>query len=156
MAGQTFLTYSFLDVNVTLAGPFGVVSLGAGAGAADEGIDVGFAEEKDTMHIGADGSVAHNLHASKAGKITIRLLKTSPTNQQLSTMYNQQSSSSLFWGQNILVITHVVTGDVYSCQAVAFVKFPDNKYGKEQSTMEWEFNAGRIEPTLGGAGLLFK
>jgi hypothetical protein len=71
-------------------------------------------------------------------------------------MYQTQTTTSLLHGQNILVITQSVTGDVYTCQAVAFVKFPGNSYSKEQNTLSWEFNAGRIEPTLGGAGLLFK
>lgn len=154
MPGQQTLTYSFEDVKATLSGPGGIIPLGDGAGVAEEGISIEFAEETDTMQIGADGSVAHSLHASKAGKVTVRLLKTSPTNALLTALYNFQRTSSLNFGQNMIVITNVVTGDVYTCTQAAFARYPHNTYAKEAGTMDWEFLAGRIEPTLGGAGLL--
>lgn len=153
MAQKAF-TYSFQDVNSTITGPGGAISLGYGAHVAEEGISVEFTEETDSMTVGADGGVAHSLHASKAGKVTVRLLKTSPTNQQLSQMYNLQRASSLLHGQNVLVVTNVVTGDVYTCQQVAFTKHPANAFAKTAGTVDWEFNAGRIEAVLGGAGLL--
>lgn len=153
MAQKAF-TYSFQDVHATIIGPGGTISLGNGAGAAEEGISLEFTEETDTMHVGADGSVAHSLHASRAGKITVRLLKTTPTNALLAAMYNFQRVSSLLHGQNTIAVTNVVTGDVYAGQQVAFARFPTNAYAKEAGTMEWEFNVGRLEVVLGGAGLL--
>src|SRR5579872_1387252 len=146
-------TYSFLDVSASIIGPGGSISLGHGAGNAEEAISVEFTEETDTMLVGADGNVAHSLHASKAGRVIVRLLKTSPTNSLLTTMYNFQRTNSILHGQNVLVITNLATGDVYTCQAVAFARYPQNVYGKESNTIEWEFNAGRIDPTL-GANLL--
>lgn len=146
------VTYGFSDVQATISGPGGMISLGAGAGPAEEGITVEFTEELDTMAIGADGQVAHSLHASRAGKITVRLLKTSPTNSLLEQMYTFQRSSSRFHGKNVIVISNPVTGDVYTCQQAAFAKFPSNSYSKVAGMLDWEFNAGQIDPTLGRLG----
>lgn len=154
MPGQKTLAYSFLDVHATLQGPGVSVPLGNGSGVAEEGITIEFLEETDNMLIGADGSTAHSLHASKAGKVTVRLLKTTPTNALLTQAYNFQRQSSLNWGQNVIVVTNPVTGDVYSCTQAAFARFPSNTFAKDAGTIDWEFLAGRIEPILGGAGLL--
>jgi hypothetical protein len=148
---QPQFTYSFLDVQATLTGPAGTAVLGNNSGASEEGISVEPVEEKDVMHIGADGSGAHSLHASKAGKVTIRLLKTSPTNILLTEMYNFQTSSSLFHGRNILVITHIINGEVYTCTGVAFARFANDTYAKDAGIREWIFNAIAIEP---GGGIL--
>lgn len=143
------MTYSFADVQATIIGPGGTVPLGAGSGSAEEGITVEFSEETDTMSIGADGTAMHSLHASKAGRITVRLQKTSPTNYMLTQLYNYQRTSSLFFGQNILEISNPITGDNYTCQQVAFARYPNNNYAKEAGMIEWEFNAGIIDPQLG-------
>ena len=144
--------YSFLDVAATITGPGGSIPLGTGAGAAEEGIDIKATQSADDMKIGADGSAMHSLRADKSGKITVKLLKTSPTNALLTAMMNFQRTSALFWGQNVLVITDIIRGDVYTCQAVAFEKVPDNTFAKDAGMLDWEFLAGQIDPLL-GAGL---
>lgn len=141
-------TYSFLNFNASLIGPGGAISLGSGAGISEEGFSVEFTEEADNMKIGADGTPMHSLNASKAGKLTIRLQKTSPTNALLSAMYNFQRTSSANWGQNIFTASDTIRGDVYTCQLVAFTKFPKNDYAKEAGNIEWEFNAGIVDPAL--------
>ena len=143
------MVYSFLDTVCTITGPGGTVSLGAGNANAEEGISVEFTEETDTMQIGADGSVVHNLHASKAGRFMIHLLKQSPQNYLLTTLYNYQRSTSLFWAQNTLVLSNQVTGDVYTGVGAAFERFPRNTYSKESTQIEWGFNCSQIIATLG-------
>lgn len=143
------MVYSFLDTVCTLTGPGGVISLGAGAANAEEGIDIEFVEETDSMMIGADGQVVHNLHASKAGRARIHLLKQSPQNNVLSVMYNFQRSSSALWAQNLMVLTNPVSGDNYTCQGGAFGRFPGNSWKKESSKIEWEFNFSQVIATLG-------
>lgn len=141
-------TYSFLDVAATLVGPGGVISLGAGAANAEEGITIELTEPKNTMTIGADGSVIHSLHASRAGKVTVRLLKNSPTNSLLSQLYNFQEASSLNWGQNTISLGSIVAGDSYTCQKCAFTRQPTNTYGKEANILDWEFDSGQIDAIL--------
>lgn len=143
-------TYSFLDVQAALTGPGGAISLGAGAGAADEGISVEFAADTDSMQIGADGTGGHSLIADKSGRITVRLLKTSPVNQQLSAMFAFQRTGSSTHGQNTLVITDVGRGDLVSARQVAFARAPNLSFSREAGMNEWIFNAIEIDMTLGG------
>lgn len=141
-------TYSFADVSCTITGPGGSFALGASAAPGEEGISI-VKEEKNTQIVGADGTVANVLHANENGKITIRLLKTSNANALLSALYNFQKASAANWGQNIIVLVNVVSGDLYTCTGVAFKKYADNTYGKDANTLEWEFDAAYIDPNLG-------
>lgn len=142
-------TYSFLDVSATVTGPGGFIALGNGSGAAEEGITITPTGPKNVMQVGADGYGQHSLKADKSGKITVRLLKTSPTNQLLSAMYAFQTSAGATHGQNTLVINDRSRGDVVTAQQVAFAKAPDLTYATEAGTVDWEFDAVRIERILG-------
>lgn len=142
-------TYSFLDVNASIVGPGGGFSLGQGAGVSEEGISTAASENINGMHIGAGGDGMHSLHADKSGKVTVRLLKTSPTNQLLSAMYAFQTASGSAHGQNTIVIVDKSRGDVITCSQCAFSKRPDITYAKDGGTVEWVFDSIRIEMTLG-------
>lgn len=141
--------YSFLDTHATLTGPGGSVSLGAGSGAADEGITIEPLEDNVSTQYGADGSWAHSLNPVKAHRITVRLLKTSPINALLDAMYAYQKTSALVTGQNFLQITNFISGDTYTCQGVAFTKHPSNTYAKVAGLIDWEFTAGTVDSKLG-------
>lgn len=141
-------TYSFLDVNASLTGPGGNISIGSGAGASEEGITVEMKEEKNLQTIGADGQVMNSLRASNAGRVTVRLLKTSPVNAALSQMYNFQKASSGTWGQNVLVVSDVARGDVVTGIEIAFTRQPNLTYAKDANTNEWIFE-GLIQEVLG-------
>jgi len=143
------IAYSFFDVAATLTGPGGIVSLGNGAGTAEEGITVEPIEDKETLTIGADGTPMHSLHAGRQGTITVRVLKTSPTNSTLQAMYDFQQLSSAFWGQNVLVITHIASGDTASARSVAFRRAPTLTYAKDGGINEWSFNAGFVDRIMG-------
>ena len=91
-------TYSFVDVSATLTGPTGTIDLGYGSSNADEGIDIAMTEDKNTMTIGSSGQGMHSLHASKAGTLTLRYLKTSDNNQLLMAMYDAQGRRVLRFG----------------------------------------------------------
>ncbi len=142
-------TYSFLDVQAALVGPGGSISLGNGAGAAEEGITVEMTEDKNTMTIGADGTPMHSLHAGKGGTVTVRLLKTSPVNNNLSLMYNLQTASGALHGANVLTLSNSL-GDQITCRAVAFKKMPSQTNAKDAGINEWTFDAGIVDTTLAG------
>lgn len=146
---MTSNTYSFLDVQGSISGPGGAFSIGQGAGVAEEGITVEFEEDKDTMTIGAGGSVMHSLHAGKAGKVSVRLLKTSPTNQLLNQLYNFQTTSSVNHGQNVITFRDTARGDVINARESGFMKHPTIVYSKDGPMNEWVFNVGRLDITLG-------
>lgn len=146
---STGKTYSFLNVQATIAGPGGNFNIGADAGVAEEGITIETAGDKNTMTIGADGSGMHSLHADKSGMITVRLLKTSPQNAKLQAMYNLQTSDSRLHGQNIITITNTGSNDNTGGRGVAFKKKPTIAYAKDGAMMEWTFDVIAIDSILG-------
>lgn len=144
-------TYSFTEVMGALVGPGGAINLGSGSGAAEEGITFEWAGDINTMMIGADGSGMHSLHADRSGIVTIRLLKTSPTNSLLSAMMEFQRSSAASHGQNTITIADKLRGDVITARQCAFQRTPGLNYGKDAGIVEWSFASVNITATLGGA-----
>ena len=143
------MSYSFADVTGTLVGPGGVVDLGSGSAVGEEGIKISMSGDGSSMTVGVDGCGMHNLNADKSGTVTIDLLKTSPVNAKLQTMFNLQSRSDSLWGKNIISITNTVSGDKTICSSCAFGKKPDVTYKKEGGTVTWTFNALFIDTILG-------
>lgn len=142
-------TYSFLDTQCSLTGSGGVVDLGYGAAIAEEGITIAMAGDKNTMTIGADGEGMHSLHCDNSGQITVRLLKTSPSNQKLMNMYNSQKGSSKAWGNNTITLNNTASGDNITGQKCAFKKVPDFVNAKDGGIVEWTFDAIKIDEMLG-------
>lgn len=142
-------TYSFINIQATIVGPGGSFNIGQGAAIAEEGITVDINGDKDTMTIGADGIGMHSLHADKSGTVSVRLLKTSPTNSKLMAMYDLQTASSTLHGENVITITDTGSGDSTGCRGVAFKKKPTLVYAKDGQLMEWQFNAIAIDSVLG-------
>jgi hypothetical protein len=142
-------TYSFQDVQATLVGPTGIINLGYGAAVADEGISIDMAGDKNTMLIGADGEGMHSLHSDKSGMVTVRLLKTSPTNAKLMAMYDAQTLSSALHGQNLITVTNPSSGDITTARSCAFKKKPSLNYKKDGDVIEWVFDSIKIDSLLG-------
>lgn len=138
---QVLGTYSFADNYANLTGPGCSAQLAAATGAADEGVSVEFTEESNRVTTGADGAGFNTLVTISRARILARFLKTSPTNSILQQAYAYQRTSSLFWGQNIFVLTNPVLGDAVTAQGVAFTRLPRNSWGKEGPMLEWEFDA---------------
>jgi hypothetical protein len=143
-------TYSFIDIVAALVGPGLVCNVGAGSGNSEEGITIAPTGEIGSMQIGADGYGQHSLYVDKSGTITIRLMKTSPTNQILSAAYVFQTASSATHGQNTLTLADKVRGDIITCEQVGFARAPDLTYAREAGMNEWVFNAIKISRLLGG------
>lgn len=146
-------SYSFKEVVAALVGPGGAASLGDGSGASDEGITVTPVGDRNTMTVGADGFGMHSLLADRSATVTVSLLKNSPMNALLQGMLNFQTGSAANHGQNTLVITHIVSGDVLTCEQTAFKKQPAVGYGKEAGMMVWEFDVVRLSVALGANAL---
>lgn len=142
-------TYSFVDVRATFAGPGISIPLGDGAGVAEEGITIEQVDNVGRMVIGADGQAMQVLQATKGAHITVRLLKTSPTNFALMQAASSQRTSGATWGQNTMSITELVTGDEISLAQVAFDKIPKIDYDKGGKTIDWTFLAGTSDFLLG-------
>lgn len=142
-------SYSFTNVAAGIAGPNGNFQLGNGAGAAEGGISYSMRGAKNTQTIGADGSAMNSLHADNSGTVTVRLLKTSPVNAQLNSMYNADKSSSTVWGLNTISLRDFARGDHMTAYGCAFAKQPDMTWDKEGPVIEWVFDAASIDVMLG-------
>ncbi len=141
-------TYSFLDVHATYVGLRGVVDLGAGSGNSAEGITIERANDKATMTIGADGSGMHNLMGDKSGRITVRLLKTSPTNKLLAQIYNATTLNSNVYGNDTITVYNSKTGETHTATGVGLARFPTSNNATEGGIQEWVFNCLEIDSIL--------
>jgi hypothetical protein len=141
--------YSFQNIVAAILGPGAAFNLGVGAAVAEEGITIAPNEDKNSMIIGADGKGQHTLIASNGGLITMRFLKTSPTNGFLQLAYDLQSQSSALWGQNLITIADSARLEITTCQACAFKKKPEIVYDKAGPMIEWTFDSLAINSVLG-------
>jgi len=141
--------YSFQDVTATLTGPGGTLILGAGSGAAEEGIVVTPTEDRNQMVIGADGSAMHNLNANRSGTITVNLLKTSSQNAALQALYDLQTLSSAVHGLNTILVVDTARGDVASGYQCAFKRQPEIQFNKNPRLQAWVFDCGECNIILG-------
>ena len=141
--------YAFVDNQCRIVGPGGSANLANGAAPDKEGITFEPVDPRNTMNVGADGRGVHNLHASRAAKVTVRLLKTSPQNSVLQQMLDTQSLSAAFWGQNIISFANGVTGDKITCNQVAFNKETPLTYAVESGHNEWSFDVIKMSVILG-------
>lgn len=140
--------YSFINVQASIVGPGIVAQIGSSAGSGKDGISTSFDQDKGSVVTGADGQIMTSLHAAQTGKMTIRLLKTSPINALLSAAYALQRSSAALWGLNTILVVDKVRGDVAVGRQMQFVKFPDNSWAEEGNIIEWVFQ-GIINENLG-------
>jgi Protein of unknown function (DUF3277) len=141
--------YSFKSVVAGMVGPSLVLNLGDGASVSEEGITIAPNEDKNVMTIGADGNGQHTLVVSDGGILTLRYLKTSPTNGFLQLAYNFQKANPAFWGQNIFTVVDTNRKENTTAQACAFKKKPDVVYDKAGPMMEWTFDAISLFTILG-------
>lgn len=140
-------TYSFLTFSASINGPNGSFSLSDGN--TEGGITFARRAAKNTLTIGADGTGQNSLHADNSGTITVRLLKTSPTNAMLQTMYDADRADPVNWGQNVISGRDINLGDDHTGNGCAFQKFPDVVYDKEGPALEWVFDVADIDSILG-------
>jgi hypothetical protein len=142
-------TYSFLDVNVALTDDLASFDLSSQSGIAEEGITIAMEGDKGTIVWGADGTPMHSLHAAQGGTVSVRFQKTSPINYMLAQFYKQSTDSSANYGNATITIRNATRGDSIVCLLCSIKKSPDVVYAKEAGFMDWVFNAGKIDETLG-------
>jgi len=141
-------TYSFVDVQVALKAPSASFILSEN-GIAEEGVRIAMTAEKGILTMGADGSGMHSMRAANNGRVTVNLLKMSPINAQMSTLYRYQRMSAANWGNIQITVNNPVTGDNITCSLGAFVKQADVGYAVEGGFLIWEFNFADVDEILG-------
>jgi hypothetical protein len=151
--GIVYGTYGFGNIMASISGPGGSFPLGAGAGAAEEGITIEPDGDKVTKTVGADGAVMYNLHADMSGRVLIRLQKISPTNALLGAMYAVQITDSGLTGINTILVNDIARGDNISLRGCAFSRPPTLTYGTLGGVMEWAMYAAVIDRLLGSGAV---
>lgn len=141
-------TYSFLNVAASIVGPGLNAQIGSTSGSAKEGISTEWDEDKATVTTGADGSIMTSLKAGMTGRITVRLLKTSPVNAVLMQAFNFQRQNAGNWGVNTIRVVDKARGDVVDGRQMTFVRAPSNNWAEEGNTLEWTFQ-GIVNEVLG-------
>jgi len=146
---MTIHTYSFLDVMCVMTGPGGVVNMGGNSGVSKEGITIEATEDIGTTTYGAGGEWMHSLHAARPAKAMVRILKTSPINALLSTLFALQTSTASLFGQNQILVSDIGRGDIVTCFGVRFGQFPSITWAEDANMNEWSFIVGRVNWNLG-------
>lgn len=145
-------TYSFADIGMSFTGPGLDVTINQSSDIADEGITITPVGPRSEMVTGASGGGLHNLYASTASTVVIRLLRTSPLNAAFSQAYASQTRSSLLHGRNEIMLRDPVRGDFLSLGDVAFQGMPELSYAKSASVIEWTFDALTSKNMILGSG----
>lgn len=141
-------TYSFESVTAAIVGPNGAFSIGYGAAVDEGGISVEMAEDKGSLVVGSDGEAMHVLNAGRSGRITVRFLKTSPTNGLMQALYDLDTNDPSSYGQNTITITDTSRTELVIAQQCGQVRFPGVVYGKQGAPLEWSFNCAKIHHLL--------
>jgi len=87
-------------------------------------------------------------NSNKAGKITIVLNQTSPSNQIFSDAVKADELNNN--GVFPVLIRDNSGKDVHKSEAAYVVKFPSAQYAKENSTREYSIQCENLEMNLGG------
>ena len=140
--------YCFGDVTFAIVSAVGNLNAFV-TGEAEEGFTIDFEGDKGTMQAGAGGDVQHSLRVAQPGTLTLRLLKASSFNKDMSDAYNFQTAGAAVYAMNTVTVTDVARGDIFICTGAAFRKFPTITYATQGGTQEWVFNVSRITPNLG-------
>lgn len=136
--------YSFLNTVVLVNG----VALTHWADG-DDVIDISRLEDSATHKIGADGKMAVSISADKSGKMTFKLMQTSPANKVLSALSAAQGE-----GTGSFVPCSVLFQDTYrkdqGTGTVGYVQKPaDMTRGAGVNMTEWTIIVERLDMLLG-------
>lgn len=105
-------------------------------------------EEAYTYAPSTSGEGTRVKNANKAGKITIVLNQTSPSNQVFSDALkaDEQNNQGVF---PVLIRDNSGT-DVHKSEAAYISKFPSTQYAKENSTREYVIQCENLDMSVGG------
>jgi len=117
-----------------------------------EGDDVFMGErlEDSISHkVGADGAMSINLNANRAGKLTLKLMETSPDNAFLNYIHSIQGGGSVTFAPINVLFQGLTTGDSIGGVAGYIQKLADIKRGNGVNEQEWVIIVEDYEALLG-------
>lgn len=144
------VAYSFLNALAGYTDTLGnMIDMSTGNGIAEDGITVEYEEDKVTITRGADGDWMYNLHAASGGTVTVRCLKTSRLNYDLSRLYIATSNSSANVGTGTITGGDALRGDSFTAVGCQLRRHSTTTMAKEGGTNEWVFMVGKLSVKLG-------
>ncbi len=106
-------------------------------------------EDGWSLLVGADGETTRAKNANKAGKITVRLLASSASNDYLSELQiaDELSGSATFG----LMVKDNRGTSIYAAATAWINKQPPAAFGKDAGTREWVIETDELIPKAGGS-----
>lgn len=102
-----------------------------------------------TLTVGADGKGARTKSNDRSGKVTLRLMQTSPSNDSLDALAALDEVSGT--GVGALVVKDVLGTTLVHAES-AWIQKPANvEFGKDMGEREWVFESDDLDMVSGGA-----
>lgn len=135
-------TYSSKSVTITVAG-----NLLTGYADGDF-CETSQDEDAFKKVIGADGTGSRSRNANEGGVVKVTLQSTSPSNDVLSALAN--NDRLLGTGIGTVLVKDASGRTVESAQAGWVKKIPPSKFAKDQGTNVWEIDCIKLTRFVGG------
>lgn len=116
--------------------------------ADDDFIEVERDEDMWTKKVGVDGEVTRAKSNNKSGKVTIRLMQSSMSNDDLSTLALLDEAANT--GAGALLCKDTSGRSVFASDSAWVKKFPKAGYKKGVNIMEWVIDTGVLNVYVGG------
>ena len=116
--------------------------------ADDDFIEIERDEDMWTKKVGVDGEVTRAKSNNRAGKVTIHLMQSSMSNDDLSTLALIDEASNA--GVGVLLCKDQSGRSVFASDSCWVKKFPKANYKKGVNTVEWQIDTGVLVVYQGG------
>ncbi len=120
------------------------------SGLTDDGDAITAEHDEDhaTKKVGLGGEVARAMNMNRCGGVSVRLMATSMTNDELSAAaaVDRLDRSAVF----PLTIKDLSGLTVFFTKSAWIKKIPQLTYAKEIGVREWPFDCGQIDTFIGG------
>lgn len=124
----------------------GLIIMGTAPGTF---VSVERAVDTFTKQVGSDGSVARARSADKSGSVTLTLMATSPSNDQLSQVAKEDEEFGT--GVGPIMVKDLLGNTLCASQFAWIRKPPTVEFGGEVGDREWAIDCDRLEMLAGGA-----
>ncbi len=108
------------------------------------------AADGKTMKVGSQGDVAVTKNRNRTGSVTFTLMEGSPTNADLSKVYNDDEND-VADGNGSLMITDLNGTTVYKASTAWIRKLPKGEHGNESGNREWVIDCAKLLMVVGGS-----
>ncbi len=136
-------TFDFKQVSVSFNG-----QILSGFAEGDDAIMVEFDTEQWNLNIGADGEGTRSKSNNSAGKITLKLMQGSPSNDILNAAYQVDKIAGQ--GLGAVFIKDNSGRSLHTAVEAWIEKMPNVAYGANSGSREWVIRTHNLVSTIGG------